>query len=85
MRLESAVFRGVYGEIFALFQACVGKFDTIPPWKVVRLMVNKISNQTVHHQSATKFAGYKKLPACKTAKILTAYLILRKKNNYQYF
>ena len=56
MHLESAVFRGVYGEIFALFQACVGKFDTIPPWKVVRLMVNKISNQTVHHQSATKFA-----------------------------
>ena len=56
MRLESAVFRGVCGEIFALFQACVGKFDTIPPWKVVRLMVNKISNQTVHHQSATKFA-----------------------------
>ena len=56
MRLESAVFRGVYGEIFALFQACVGKFDTIPPWKVVRLMVNKISNQTVHHQSATEFA-----------------------------
>ena len=35
MRLESAVFRGVYGEIFALFQACVGKFATIPPWKVV--------------------------------------------------
>ena len=23
------------GEIFALFQACVGNFDTIPPWKVV--------------------------------------------------
>ena len=35
MRLESAVFRGVYGEILALFQACVGKFATIPPWKVV--------------------------------------------------
>ena len=35
MRLESAVFRGVYGEIFALLLACVGKFDTIPPWKVV--------------------------------------------------
>ena len=29
MRLESAVFRGLYGEIFALFQACVGKFDTV--------------------------------------------------------
>ena len=22
-------------KIFALFQACVGNFDTIPPWKVV--------------------------------------------------
>ena len=33
--LERAVFRGVYGEIFAFFQACVGNFDTIPPWKVV--------------------------------------------------
>ena len=34
-RLERAVFRGVHDEIFALFQACVGNFDTIPPWKVV--------------------------------------------------
>ena len=34
-RLERAVFRVAYGEIFALFQACVGNFDTIPPWKVV--------------------------------------------------
>ena len=34
-RLERAVFRGICGEIFALFQACVGNFDTIPPWKVV--------------------------------------------------
>ena len=35
MRLERAVFRGICGEIFALFQACVGNFDTIPPWKFV--------------------------------------------------
>ena len=35
MRLERAVFKGICGEIFALFQACVGNFDTIPPWKVV--------------------------------------------------
>ena len=34
-RSERAVFRGMRGEIFALFQACVGNFDTIPPWKVV--------------------------------------------------
>ena len=34
-RLERAVFRGICGEIFALFQACGGNFDTIPPWKVV--------------------------------------------------
>ena len=34
-RLERAGFRGICGEIFALFQACVGNFDTIPPWKVV--------------------------------------------------
>ena len=27
---ERAIFRGVYGEIFALFQAFVGNFDTIP-------------------------------------------------------
>ena len=35
LRLERAVFRGICDEIFALFQACVGNFDTIPPWKVV--------------------------------------------------
>ena len=34
-RLERAVVRGICGEIFALFQACVGNFDTIPPCKVV--------------------------------------------------
>ena len=34
-RLERAVFRGIRGEIFALFQACVGNFDTILLWKVV--------------------------------------------------
>ena len=34
-RLERAVFRGICDEIFVLFQACVGNFDTIPPWKVV--------------------------------------------------
>ena len=28
---ERAIFRGVYGEIFALFQAFVGNFDNIPP------------------------------------------------------
>ena len=33
--MERAVFRGICDEIFALFQACVGNFDTIPPWKVV--------------------------------------------------
>ena len=33
--MERVVFKGVRGEIFALFQACVGNFDTIPPWKVV--------------------------------------------------
>ena len=34
-RLDGAVFRGICVEIFALFQACVGNFDTIPPRKVV--------------------------------------------------
>ena len=47
------------------------------------LKVNKASNQIVHDQSATKFASMlqdiKKLQACKTAKILTAFLTLRKK------
>ena len=42
-----------------------------------------ISNQIVHHQSTTKFASMlediKKLQACKTAKILTTFLILRQK------
>ena len=33
--LERAVFRGVYGEIFALFEAFVGNFHTIRPWTVV--------------------------------------------------
>ena len=28
------VKRGVHDEIFALFQACVRNFDTIPQWKV---------------------------------------------------
>ena len=32
---ERAVLRGICGEIFALFQAWVSNFDTIPPWKVV--------------------------------------------------
>ena len=46
--------------------------------------VTKISNQTVHHQSWLNLnpcCTYKKLPACKTAKILTAFLILRKKKS----
>ena len=34
-RLERAVFRGICGEIFAIFQVCVDNFDTIPPWKDV--------------------------------------------------
>ena len=46
MRLESAVFRGVYGEIFALFQACVGKFDTVQPWKVVGTLYLESGNVT---------------------------------------
>ena len=33
--LGRAVFRGVYGEIFALFEAFVGNFYTIRPWTVV--------------------------------------------------
>ena len=37
-RLGRAVFRGVYGKIFALFQACVGNFYPIRPWKVVRTL-----------------------------------------------
>ena len=32
---QEPVFRGVYSEIFTLFQACVDNIDTIPPWKVV--------------------------------------------------
>ena len=34
-RLERAVFRGICGDIFALFQVYVGNFDTILPSKVV--------------------------------------------------
>ena len=34
-RVIRAVFRGICGEIFALFQVRVGNLDTIPPWKVV--------------------------------------------------
>ena len=33
--MERAFSRGICGEIFALCQACVGNFDTLPPWKVV--------------------------------------------------
>ena len=33
--LGRAVFRGVYGEIFALFEAFVGNFHNIRPWTVV--------------------------------------------------
>ena len=31
-------WRGGYGEIFALFHACVGNFHSIRPWKVVRTL-----------------------------------------------
>ena len=34
-RLERSIFRGICGEIFALFHVCVGNFDILPPWKVV--------------------------------------------------
>ena len=37
-RLQRAVFRGICGNIFALFQGSVGNFGTIPPWKVVRTL-----------------------------------------------
>ena len=30
--MERAVVRVVYGVNFALFQAWIGNFDTIPPW-----------------------------------------------------
>ena len=33
--LEKSRFQRYMCEIFALFQACVGNFDTTPPWKVV--------------------------------------------------
>ena len=53
------------------------------------LKVNKISNQIVHDQSATKFASMlqdiKKLQACKTTKILTAFLTLHKKKQLLIF
>ena len=39
-RLERAVFRVVYGEIFPLFQAWIGNFDTIPPWHYTLYLVN---------------------------------------------
>ena len=35
LHLEGFVFGGLYGQICAFFQACVGDFDTIPQWKVV--------------------------------------------------
>ena len=44
--LWRAVFWGVYGEIFALFQACVGNFHTIRPWKVVGTLYPDISYVT---------------------------------------
>ena len=34
-RMERAIFSRCTGEVFALFQACVGNFDTIPQSKVV--------------------------------------------------
>ena len=48
------------------------------------MMVNNISNQTVHHQSTTKFASMlqdvKKLPACKTSKYLLHFWYCTKKS-----
>ena len=35
LALGRAVFRSVYGQIFALFQACVGNFHPIRPQKVI--------------------------------------------------
>ena len=31
---------GVYGEVFALFQACVGNFDTIPSQKLLERLIS---------------------------------------------
>jgi len=45
LRLEGAVFRGVYGEFFSFFQACVGDFYTISRWKVVGTL--KLDNSYV--------------------------------------
>ena len=47
--MERAVFRVVYGEIFALFQAYVGNFDAIPPWKVVGILYLDISYVTLKY------------------------------------
>ena len=33
--MKGAFFSRVHGKTLALFQACVGNFDTIQPWKVV--------------------------------------------------
>ena len=41
--------RGICGEIFALFQACVGNFDAIPPWKVVGTLYHDSSCVTVKY------------------------------------
>ena len=38
-RLERADFRGVCGEIFALFQACVGNFDTYRRLKLLEHLI----------------------------------------------
>ena len=36
--LEKSLFRCVHGKILALFQACVGNFDSIQPGKVVGIL-----------------------------------------------
>ena len=49
LRLGRAVLRGVYGKNFALFQASVGNFYPIRPWKVVRTLYLDSSYVTLNY------------------------------------
>ena len=62
---EPFLDRGIFGEIFALFQACGGNFNTILPWKVVRTLY--INSSCVTLKSFNKFAF---LSVCNKSELL---------------
>ena len=76
-RLERAVLKGICGEIFALFQACVGNFDTIPPWKDVGKLYLDSSSVTFKYFAFLSVCGKFELLCHVQAAMMIWVLFLR--------